>query len=125
MKTLLLTAAALFAVVVESVGAAGGLPALGTDPQTIDLPSGPGATPYGNGYAIPLKGSRPAWYTDEMGARARKSPGTPQPAPLDAPLPGEVGIRPGSWMIEPYACTMNFVFAKGSKLAVGTAGHCT
>jgi len=125
MKTLLLAAAALFTVVVASVEAAGGLPVLGTDPQSIDLRSVPGATPYGNGYAIPLKASRPAWYTDEMGARARKSPGTPQPAPLDAPLPSEVGIRPGSWTIEPYPCTMNFVFAKGSKLGLGTAGHCT
>ena len=45
-------------------------------------------------------------------------------APVDAPLPGEVGIRPGSWMISPFLCTMNFIFQSGGTLAIGTAGHC-
>jgi hypothetical protein len=45
-------------------------------------------------------------------------------APVDAPLPGEIGIRPGSMMISPFICTMNFIFQKGSTLAIGTAGHC-
>jgi hypothetical protein len=106
-------------------GAATSLPAIGTAPTSIDLRSVPGAVPYNSGYAIPLKAARPAWYTDAMSSRAHKSPGTPQPAPTDAPLPGVVGIRPGSWMIEPYGCTMNFVFARGSQLGIGTAGHCT
>ena len=43
-------------------------------------------------------------------------------APVDAPLPGEVGIRPGSWMISPFLCTMNFIFQNGGTLAIGTAG---
>jgi hypothetical protein len=46
------------------------------------------------------------------------------PAPLDAPLPSEIGIRPGSWMIAPAGCTMNFVFRSGAQYAIGTAGHC-
>jgi hypothetical protein len=122
--TLLLALAALIAVV-GSAGAAGGLPAVGTAAQNVELSSVPGSVAYGGGYAVPLKGAQPAWYTEEHAARARKSPGTPQPAPTDAPLPSEVGIRPGAWMIEPYACTMNFVFARGSRLGIGTAGHCT
>ena len=121
---LLFALAALIAVV-GSAGAAGGLPAVGTAAQNVELSSVPGSVAYGGGYAIPLKGAQPAWYTEEHAARARKSPGTPQPAPTDAPLPSVVGIRPGAWMIEPNACTMNFVFARGSKLGIGTAGHCT
>ena len=45
-------------------------------------------------------------------------------APVDAPLPGQVGIRPGSMMISPFICTMNFIFQKGDTVAIGTAGHC-
>ena len=123
MKTLLLSFA-IFAVA-AAAEAAGGPPAIGTAPASVDLRSVPGAAAYGAGYAVPLKAARPPWYTDALSGGARKSPGTPVPAPTDAPLPSEVGIRPGSWMIEPYACTMNFVFSRGSRLAVGTAGHCT
>jgi hypothetical protein len=124
MKALLLALPAVVALA-ASAGAAGGLPAIGTDPATVDLRAVPGAAPYGAGYGIPLKAAQPPWYTVELAGRARKSPGSPVPAPSDVPLPGEAGIRPGSWMIDPYGCTMNFVFAKGSKLAIGTAGHCT
>jgi hypothetical protein len=116
---------ATIAAVAGAAGAATSLPPVGTDPGNVDLRSVPGATPYGNGYAIPLKGARPAWYTSDMASRAHKSPGTPVPSPTNAPLPGEVGIRPGSWMIDPYGCTMDFVFARGSRLGIGTAGHCT
>jgi hypothetical protein len=69
-----------------------------------------------------LRASRPAWF-DRRVAR-RQKPGTAQTAPVDAPLPGQVGIRPGSMMVSPYICTMNFIFRKGSTLAIGTAGHC-
>jgi hypothetical protein len=72
----------------------------------------------------PLRAPRPAWFTPELEARLA-APAATTPAPLDAPLPGEAGIRPGSWMIAPYWCTMNFVFRSGSTLAIGTAGHCT
>jgi hypothetical protein len=50
--------------------------------------------------------------------------GAPVAAPHDAPLPGEVGIRPGSWMIAPSGCTMNFVFGSPGSYSIGTAGHC-
>jgi hypothetical protein len=124
MKALLLSLATFFAVA-AGAGGAGGLPAIGTAPENVDPRSVPGAIEYAGGYAIPLKAARPPWYTDDLSARARRSPGTPVPAPIDAPLPSEIGIRPGAWMIEPYGCTMNFVFARGSRLGIGTAGHCT
>ena len=123
MKALLLSLA-VFAVA-PAAAAADAPPPIGTAPASVDLRAVPGAVAYGSGYAIPLKAARPPWYTDELSGRARKSPGTPVPAPIDAPLPSEIGIRPGAWMIEPYGCTMNFVFSRGSRLAIGTAGHCT
>ena len=104
--------------------ATGGTPAVGTHATAADLRSVEGAVPYGSGHAIPLKGERPAWYTDQLAAQVHANPGTPVAAPGDAPLPGEVGIRPGSWMLEPAGCTMNFVFTNGSSYAIGTAGHC-
>ena len=122
---LIAIAVAVVSAADAGAGAASSLPAIGTAPTSIDLRSVPGAAPYDGGYAIPLRAARPAWYTSDMSARAKKSPGTPVPAPTDAPLPGIVGIRPGSWMIEPYGCTMNFVFSRGSRLGIGTAGHCT
>jgi len=69
-----------------------------------------------------LKRAQPAWYTQAV-KRDVEDDGAAT-APVDAPLPGEVGIRPGSWMISPFWCTMNFIFQKGGTLAIGTAGHC-
>lgn len=99
-------------------------PSIGTAPASVDLRAMPGATPFGDGFAIPLEAERPAWYTAELEARVLAAPGTPVPAPNDAPLPGTVGIRPGSWMISPSGCTMNFIFSKPGALGIGTAGHC-
>lgn len=70
----------------------------------------------------PLRAARPAWFTDALEAKVRRDGYAA--APVDAPLPGEVGIRPGSWMLSPYWCTMNFLFRKSGVLAIGTAGHC-
>jgi hypothetical protein len=72
----------------------------------------------------PLRAARPAWFTEKKERRVRKDPDNVQMAPVDAPLPGEVGIRPGSWMISPFLCTMNYIFQNGGTLAIGTAGHC-
>ena len=104
--------------------AGSGRPSIGTAAEAVALESVDGATPYGDGYAIPLAAAVPDWYTSELEARVLASPGTPVAAPLDAPLPSEIGIRPGSWMISPSGCTMNFVFSKSGALAIGTAGHC-
>jgi hypothetical protein len=71
-----------------------------------------------------LRRSSPAWYTTSSKRKRPQGEGDVQTAPVDAPLPGEIGIRPGSWMVSPFWCTMNFIFQKGGTLAIGTAGHC-
>lgn len=100
-------------------------PPLGTSAETVDLRSVPGAEPYGSGYAIPLEAAQPDWYTPELRERVLAADGEYVAAPAGAPLPSEVGIRPGAWMIDPSGCTMNFVFQSGTRLGIGTAGHCT
>jgi hypothetical protein len=98
-------------------------PEVGTDAETVDL-SGLEVVPYDDGmHAVPLRGEQPHWVTDELLAEVAASD-EPVAAPPDAPLPGTVGIRPGSWMVAPHGCTMNFVFDRGGDLAIGTAGHC-
>jgi hypothetical protein len=106
---------------VSAAAASAATPTLGSSPdwRTVD-----GAVPYGLGHAIPLKAAVPAWYTDELAARVDAANGAPVAAPADAPLPGEIGIRPGSWMIAPAGCTMNFVFGSPGSYSIGTAGHC-
>jgi hypothetical protein len=83
-----------------------------------------GAVPFGDGYALPLKAAQPSWFTDELAAQVDAANGAPVAAPTDAPLPGEIGIRPGSWMIAPSGCTMNFIFGSPGSYSIGTAGHC-
>jgi hypothetical protein len=102
--------------------AAAELPALGA---STGLRGVEGTVPYGTGHAIPLAAERPDWYTSKLHRRVLAADGQPVAAPADAPFPGEVGIRPGSWMVAPSGCTMNFVFQNGGALGIGTAGHCT
>ena len=85
---------------------------VGTAADSVDLQNHPEAVPYEDGWAIPLAGMRPDWYTPAVEEQVLAAGGTPVAAPTDAPLPSEIGIRPGSWMISPYGCTMNFVFIK-------------
>jgi hypothetical protein len=117
------TAAAVAALImlVSTTAASAATPELGSSP---DWSSVDGALPYGTGHAVPLKAATPAWFTDELAARVDAANGAPVAAPNDAPLPGEVGIRPGSWMIAPAGCTMNFVFGSPGSYSIGTAGHC-
>ncbi|MDQ3987369.1 MAG: S1 family peptidase [Actinomycetota bacterium] len=89
-----------------------------------------GAIDLGNGaYAVELKKDTPDWYTPELHARvvAAGKKGQSVPLPESAEVPQSAllftGIRPGSWMISPSWCTLNFVF--GGVDSVGTAGHCT
>lgn len=119
------TAAAVL-LLVRPAGAAvdGDAPALGTAASALDLSSVPGAVPHGHGYAIPLRAERPSWYTEALHQRVLRAEGTPVAAPAQAPLPSEIGIRPGAWMVAPAGCTMNFIFQQGSSYAIGTAGHC-
>ncbi len=123
-KVRLLVIAMAALLVLPLVASAQGTYRVGTDARTVDLRNAPGAVPYEGGYAIPLRGEQPGWFTPELAAQVKSQPGTPVAAPLDAPLPSEVGIRPGSWMIAPSGCTMNFVFSRNGRLAIGTAGHC-
>jgi hypothetical protein len=74
-----------------------------------------------------VRAAAPDWFTPEL--QQRTASGKPTPAPAgavgpDAPLSGYVGIRPGSEMIFPYGCTMNFVFGSPGSYSIGTAGHC-
>jgi hypothetical protein len=101
---------------------AGADPAVGSVATGVRLSSLPDATLTAGGYAIPLRGARPDWYTSSLHRQVQAS-GT-LAAPVVAPLPSTVGIRPGAWMIAPAGCTMNFVFQQGGSYAIGTAGHC-
>jgi hypothetical protein len=121
------TTAAAFALVALAALpalAAGGAPAIGAKAKNVDLRAVPGAIPYQGGWAIPLKAAVPSWYTPELHRQVLEAEGQPVALPNDAPLPSEVGIRPGAWMISPAGCTMNFVFQQGNSYAIGTAGHC-
>ena len=74
-----------------------------------------------------LKKPSPAWY--DRKARGRQDRDSQNDdgvttAPVDAPIPPYVGIRPGAMMISPHICTMNYIFQNGGTLAIGTAGHC-
>jgi hypothetical protein len=96
--------------------------------------------------ATPLAAPTPDWYTPDLHAEvlAAGAEGVPLPAEADIEMSALAftGIRPGSWMISPAWCTMNFVFGSsgtsttkgnskkgsgggGNGLAIGTAGHCT
>jgi hypothetical protein len=100
------------------------LPRLGTPGGAVDLRLVPGTRSFSDGWAVPLRAAKPSWFTPDLQREVRAKAGTPVAAPTDAPLPSEVGIRPGSWEIGPYGCTMNFVFRKSGALGIGTAGHC-
>src|SRR5687767_13468209 len=87
-----------------SAETAGSFP-VGTDASAVNLSGAPGAIPYEEGWAIPLRGSRPSWFSAALEQEVLAAGGMPVAAPMDAPLPSEVGIRPGAWMIAPYGCT--------------------
>jgi hypothetical protein len=76
----------------------------------------------GSAQIVEMKGARPAWFTEAVEQQVRQN--GVAAAPVDAPLPGEVGIRPGSLMVSPFICTMNYIFQKSGTVAIGTAGHC-
>jgi hypothetical protein len=76
----------------------------------------------GDARIVKLRAHRPSWFTPRLQQRVERN--GVAAAPPDAPLPGQVGIRPGSMMISPFICTMNYIFQKGGTVAIGTAGHC-
>jgi hypothetical protein len=82
----------------------------------------------GGSYAVELKKETPSWYTAELHRKvvAAGRRGESVPLPENAKVPQSAlafqGIRPGSWMLFPAGCTLNFVF--GGDGFIGTAGHC-
>jgi len=131
--------AALLAVGVVAIPqatATGARPALGTGPATIDPATVPGAYRMASGsWAVPLASAKPSWLTPELEAAAKNGKGKPTEAPpaaaaaipgppVDAPAAGYVGIRPGTWMVSPAGCTLNYVFGSPGTYSIGTAGHC-
>jgi hypothetical protein len=106
------------------VGAAQATAANGTNdiPSQAEIDKAVSALRSGEARIVELKRERPAWFTPELARRVHEQ--GVAAAPVDAPLPGEVGIRPGSLMISPFICTMNYIFQSGGTLAIGTAGHC-
>lgn len=123
-------ALALAAPASGSTGAATSptVPTAGTAVQDVDPASVRGSyrLPSG-GWAVPVRAAQPDWYTSALQTRVRAGKPTPAPAGAvgpDAPLSGYVGIRPGSEMIAPYGCTMNFIFGAPGSYSIGTAGHC-
>lgn len=132
LATLTVTAAVALAVAPQA-GAApdaavGSMPAAGTAAGDVDPASVAGSYRVdGGGWAVPVRAAAPSWFTPEL--QQRTATGKPTPAPAgavgpDVPLSGYVGIRPGSEMIFPYGCTMNFVFGSPGNYSIGTAGHC-
>jgi hypothetical protein len=91
-------------------------------PSQAEVDAAIAALRSGDADIVELKAERPSWFTPELEQQVREN-GTAA-APVDAPLPGQVGIRPGSMMISPFICTMNYIFQKGDTIAIGTAGHC-
>lgn len=120
-------AAPLLYAAPAAVAAGSAVPSGGSALVSIHPAEVAGARPLGAGaWAIPLRAARPHWLTDDLLAAAARGPTAVPAAAIvpDAPLSGYVGIRPGSEMVAPYGCTMNFVFGNGTDLAIGTAGHC-
>jgi hypothetical protein len=123
-RTVVIVALAAALTLVAQPGGAGQAPSVGTSASDVELAGAVDAVPFEGGHAIPLEGARPSWFTAQLEQRVLERQGQPVMAPAQAPLPGTVGIRPGSWMISPAGCTMNFIFRKSTSLAIGTAGHC-
>lgn len=115
--------ASMVAALALAVGAQAAAPgANGEVPSQAEIDAAIASFKNGTSDIGELKAPRPAWFTPELEAEVREN-GTAA-APVDAPLPGQVGIRPGSMMVSPYICTMNYIFQKGDTVAIGTAGHC-
>jgi hypothetical protein len=112
---------ALLAAVVTSVAFVGSAQAAGV-PSQAEVDGAIAALKSGEKSVVEMKAPQPSWFTPELEAKVREN--GVAAAPVDAPLPGQVGIRPGSMMISPFICTMNYVFQKSGTVAIGTAGHC-
>ena len=114
--------ASMVAASAFAVGAQAAPGANGEVPSQAEVDAAIESLENGTGSVFELKAESPSWFTPELEQKVREN--GMAAAPVDAPLPGQVGIRPGSMMISPFICTMNFIFQKGDTVAIGTAGHC-
>jgi hypothetical protein len=103
-------------------GAAQGASLSGDLPSQSEVDEAIAAFDSGAADIVERKAARPSWFTPELEQRVREN--GIAAAPVDAPAPGQVGVRPGSMMVSPFICTMNYIFQKGGTVAIGTAGHC-
>ena len=114
--------ASMVAASAFAVGAQAAPGANGEVPSQAEVDAAIESLKTGTGSVFELKAESPSWFTPELEQKVREN--GMAAAPVDAPLPGQVGIRPGSMMISPFICTMNFIFQKGDTVAIGSAGHC-
>jgi hypothetical protein len=114
--------ASMVAALAFAVGAQASPGANGQVPSQAEVEAAIASLENGTGSVFELKAESPSWFTPELEQKVREN--GMAAAPVDAPLPGQVGIRPGSMMISPFICTMNYIFQKGDTVAIGTAGHC-
>jgi hypothetical protein len=114
--------ASMVAALAFAVGAQAAPGANGEVPSQAEVDAAIASFKSGTSDVFELKRESPSWFTPELEAQVRAN--GMAAAPVDAPLPGQVGIRPGSMMISPFICTMNYIFQKGDTVAIGTAGHC-
>src|SRR5687768_8831055 len=77
-------------------------------PSQAEIDKAVSALRSGTAEIVELKRPRPAWFTPAVEQHVHEQ--GVAAAPVDAPLPGEVGIRPGSLMVSPFICTMNYIF---------------
>ena len=113
---------ALLVAAVATMVFAGGAQAASEVPSQAEVDSAIASLKSGAAGVVEKKAPRPSWFTPELEQQVRAN--GMAAAPVDAPLPGQAGIRPGSMMISPFICTMNYIFQKGDTIAIGTAGHC-
>ena len=77
-----------------------------------------------------LVSGAPTWMTSSLRAAVIAAGSQGVPLPPEAAVSSAVfaGLRPGTWMIDPNWCTLNFIFSTdgtmNGKLFIGTAKHC-
>ena len=121
-RGLITAALAAVATTIGFAGAAHGASASGEVPSQSEVDRGDRRVRQRRGGHRGAEGSAAILVHPELEQRVREN--GVAAAPVDAPAPGQVGIRPGSMMISPFICTMNYIFQKGGTVAIGTAGHC-
>lgn len=98
------------------------------------VPDGTGTNvnePFADAETVELSAPQPDWYTPQLHAdvlaAAERGDGVAIPEGTDVPASALAftGIRPGSWMVSPAGCTLNFVFGDdpndgGTALANGS-----